>query len=78
VYEYAVSIIVALIAAGLPFMVFAVFLLLQSGAEYLSRRLQQLAVRAHSAIADNLSTQALAKSLVPGRVALVHSEEVSK
>ncbi len=63
IYEAATCILVALIATGLPFMVFAICLLLKSGAEYLSGALQKLAQGAGSAIADDFSKRILGKSL---------------
>jgi hypothetical protein len=68
IYEYAACILVALIATMLPFTVFAICLLLKSGAECASRTLQKLAQGAGSAIADSLSRRALAKPLEPAAV----------
>jgi hypothetical protein len=62
--EAATCILLALIATALPFTVFAICLLLKSGAEYLSGTLQKLTQDCGSAIADDFSKRILGKSLV--------------
>ena len=71
IYEAATCILVALIATALPFTVFAICLLLKSAAEYLSGPLQKLTQGARWAIADDLSTPILGKSLVQEQFPLV-------
>jgi hypothetical protein len=59
----------------MPFTLFAILLLLKNGVEYLLRTLQKLSARVSSAIADTLSGRSLSRSLAPGRIGLVYSEE---
>jgi hypothetical protein len=71
IYEAATCILAALIATVLPFTVFAICLLLKSGAEYLAGKLQKLIQGAGAVIADDFSTPILGKSLARERVPLV-------
>jgi hypothetical protein len=71
IYEAATCIVVALIATALPFTVFAMCVLLKGGTEYLSGTLQKLTQGARWAIADDLSTPILGKSLVQEQFPLV-------
>jgi|GEM_PF-6594883 len=62
--EAAACILVALIVTTVPFMVFAICLLLKSGAEYLSGTLRRLTQCAHSAVMSDSSKRIVGKSLV--------------
>lgn len=78
VYEYATCIVVALIAAALPFTLFAILLLLKNGAEYLSRTLQKLCLPVSSPIADFLSGRCPSRSLARERIGPIYSEEANE
>jgi hypothetical protein len=78
IYEYAACIVVALIATGLPFAVFAICLLLKNGTEYLSVTLPKLSQGAGSAIADGLSRRILGKPLEPAVVPVIYRREGGK
>jgi hypothetical protein len=71
IYKAATCILVALIATALPFTVFAVCVLLKSGAEYLSRTLQKLIPGVPSAIANGFSRRTCSNSLAQEQFSLV-------
>jgi hypothetical protein len=75
IYEYAAGIVVALIAAAVPFTAFAVCLLLKNGAECVLRALPELTRGGGLAITRNLLSRTLGQSLAPVHVPLACRQE---
>jgi len=73
IYEVAACILVALVATTVPFTVFAICLLLKSGAEYLSGTLRKLTQCAHSAVINDFSRRIVGQSVVQAQFPLVET-----
>ncbi len=73
IYEAATCILVALIAAALPFTVFAISLLLKSGAEYLAGMLCRFPHRALSGVTSDSSRRIVGESPMQEQSPLVEA-----